>query len=144
MFENQTALSPENVEKLAQGVGLELARFRQDRDAESTADKVARDRKQGETLNLASTPSLFINGRHFVDSGEPPIDLDEWVRLELALKGQPVPPAASASAPAAAAPSASAAPAASVKVAAPPSGAPPASAAPVTSAAPAASAKRAP
>ncbi|HEY3493854.1 MAG TPA: thioredoxin domain-containing protein, partial [Polyangiaceae bacterium] len=110
LFENQTQLSPENVEKLAQGIGVDLARFRQDRDSEATADRVARDRRQGEALDLASTPSLFINGRHFVDSGELPVDLEDWVKLELELKGQAPAPVA---APASAAPGPSAAPAAS-------------------------------
>jgi len=104
---------------------------------------VARDRKQGENLDLASTPSIYINGRHFVDSGEPPTDLEDWIKLELALKGQPVPdePKAAASAPPAsvAAPGASgSAPAGSAAPA--PSAKPAASAPP----APSASAKRAP
>jgi protein-disulfide isomerase len=105
LFDNQMSLSLESVEKLAQGIGLDLAKFRQDRDAEGTADRVARDRKQGEALNLSSTPSIFINGRLFVDSGEPPNDLEEWVRLELELKGQPVPPATPSSASGSAPPS---------------------------------------
>ena len=133
LFENQTQLSIENVEKLAQGIGLDLARFRQDRDSEATADRVAKDRRQGESFDLASTPSLFINGRHFVDSGELPVDLDDWVKLELELKGQPV-PATAASAPA---PAIASAPAHSAAAA--PSAAPPAHSA---SPAPSASAKR--
>jgi len=142
LFENQTQLSVENVEKLAQQAGLDLTRFRQDRDSEATADFVNRDRKQGESLDLQSTPSLFINGRHFqAGGGEFPQELDDWVKLELELMGRApsAAPAASAVAPApvgsvpsaSAAASASAAPAASVR---------PASAAPAPSAA--ASAKK--
>jgi len=111
LFENQTALSVENVEKLAQGIGLDLARFRQDRDSEATADFVAKNRKQGEALELAGTPSIFINGRRFNPTGDPKQELEDWMALELELLGRapaatkPAPaPSASAPPPAASAP----------------------------------------
>jgi protein-disulfide isomerase len=85
LFENQTDLSPANMEKLAQQAGLDLARFRQDRDSEATADIVMRDRKQGEALNIDSTPSLFINGRKFPGSPDFDQDLEDWLKLEFEL-----------------------------------------------------------
>jgi protein-disulfide isomerase len=112
LFKNQQALGVENVEKLAQGIGLDMVKFRQDRDAEATADFVAKNRKQGEALELTGTPSIFINGRKFSSTGENQAqDFEDWVTLELELTG--------ASAPAAAAP-ASAAPAAPASAAAAP------------------------
>jgi protein-disulfide isomerase len=108
LFENQTALSSENIEKLAQNIGLDMARFRQDRDSEATADFVAKNRKQGEALNLTGTPSIFIDGRKFSSAGEPKQDLEEWISLELELQGAapdmkaPAAPSASAQAPSAA------------------------------------------
>jgi protein-disulfide isomerase len=119
LFKNQTALGVENVEKLAQGVGLDMARFRQDRDSEATADFVAKNRKQGEALELTGTPSVFINGRRFTSTGENQgQDFEDWVNLELELTGN---------APAAAAPAASAnaGPSASAASAPVPSGAKP-------------------
>jgi protein-disulfide isomerase len=105
LFDNQTALSPENVEKLAEKVGLDMARFRQDRDSEAVADSVAKDRKQGEALALDSTPTLFINGRKFPATTEFKQDLDDWISLELTLKGvTPEAPAAPAAKPSASAP----------------------------------------
>ncbi len=102
LFENQTQLSIENVEKLAQGVGLDLAKFRQDRDSEATADFVAKNRKQGEALNLTGTPSIFIDGRKFESAGgQPKEELEEWINLELELQGNA--PAAAPQAPAASA-----------------------------------------
>ena len=97
LFESQGDLSTESVEKLAQKIGLDLARFRQDRDSEATADAVARDRKQGEKLSLASTPSLFINGRLFPATTDPEQDLTDWVELEfeLARRASPKKPAPS-------------------------------------------------
>jgi protein-disulfide isomerase len=104
LFENQTKLGADNVEKLASSLGLDLARFRQDRDSEATADAVARERKQGEGLSLDSTPSLFINGRPFPATTDFKQDLEDWVALELELKGvtapsAPKPAAAAASVP---------------------------------------------
>jgi hypothetical protein len=96
LFENQTELSPENVEKLAREVGLDMKRFAQDRDSEATADSVAKDRKQGETLDLKSTPSVFVNGRLFPPSTDFKEDMEEWVKLEVELtKGSPSKAAAS-------------------------------------------------
>ncbi|HEX5097888.1 MAG TPA: thioredoxin domain-containing protein, partial [Polyangiaceae bacterium] len=133
LFKNQTALGVENVEKLAQGIGLDMARFRQDRDSEATADFVAKNRKQGEALELTGTPSIFINGRKFSSTGENQAqDFEDWINLELELTG-------AAPAPAAPAPVASAAPP-------PPSAsvAPAAPAAAAASARPAGSAAKAP
>jgi protein-disulfide isomerase len=87
LFQNQADLSIGNVEKLAQKAGLDLARFRQDRDSEAVADVVMRDRKQGEALNIASTPTLFINGRHFPASQDFDQDLEDWLSLEFELTG---------------------------------------------------------
>jgi predicted DsbA family dithiol-disulfide isomerase len=111
LFKNQTALGVENVEKLAQGIGLDMARFRQDRDSEATADFVAKNRKQGEALELTGTPSVFINGRKFSSSGENQAqDFEDWINLELELTGAGSAPAASAAPPASVSPPASAAP----------------------------------
>lgn len=85
LFENQTQLAPENIDKLAREIGLDMKRFAQDRDSEATADLVARDRKQGEKLELSATPSIFINGRHFALSQDLEQDLEEWVKLEIEL-----------------------------------------------------------
>jgi protein-disulfide isomerase len=114
MFDNQTDLSQPSVEKLAQKAGIDLARFRQDRDSEAAADAVLRDRKQGEGLNIQSTPSLFINGRPFPASAEFDQDLEDWLKLEFelvrAVPAKPVAaPPAPASAPAPSAPTPAAA-----------------------------------
>lgn len=113
LFDNQTQLDLANVEKLAEKIGLDMARFRKDRDSEVTAEAVARDRKQGETLDLRSTPTIFINGRHFQPGPDVEQDLEAWVKLELELLGQapapkaaPAPSAATSPAPASAAPAA--------------------------------------
>jgi protein-disulfide isomerase len=114
LFDNQQNLEPSNVEQLAKSIGLDMPRFLKDRDSEAVADFVSRDRKQGERLELAATPSIFINGRLFESSGEFKEDLDDWVALEIKLAGGNATPAA------AAAPSPSASAAGSAKAAVPP------------------------
>jgi len=84
LFDAQPKVDPESVEGLAKGLGLDMKHFLADRDSEATADAVSRDRKQGESLALKSTPSIFINGRPFAPAGESD-DLEEWVKLEIEL-----------------------------------------------------------
>jgi len=78
---------------------------------------VARDRKQGERLELSGTPSIFINGRKFESAGEFKEDLEEWVTLEIKLSGGNATPHVTEAAPSGPAPSASAAPTGSAKAA---------------------------
>ena len=115
LFDNQEHLDQPNVERLAKSIGLEMPRFLTDRDSEATADFVAKDRKQGERLELTNTPSMFINGRKFEYMGEFKEDLDDWVSLEIKLAGGTPTPHVAEPAPSAAAPSPSAAPAGSGK-----------------------------
>jgi protein-disulfide isomerase len=126
LFENQRELAPDNVEKFARELGLDMKRFAQDRDSEATADAVARDRKQGEALDISSTPSIFINGRQFPPTPDLQQDLEEWVKLEIELlKGEaPKPPAPKSPAPSAAVAAPSAAPAPAPSAASPAPGAP--------------------
>jgi protein-disulfide isomerase len=119
LFDNQQNLEPSNVEQLAKSIGLDMPRFLKDRDSEAVADFVSRDRKQGEHLELAATPSIFINGRLFESSGEFKEDLDDWVTLEIKLAGGNATPVVTDSAAIAAA-SASGAAAGSAKPIAPP------------------------
>jgi protein-disulfide isomerase len=130
LFQNQLKLDPAFMEQAAKSLGLDMKRFVQDRDAETTADAVARDRKQGEALQLSGTPSIFINGRPFGSSADLAEDLEQWVALELELTGgapaakapeaAPAPPPAASAVPAASGvvPAASTAPAGGVAPAA--------------------------
>jgi predicted DsbA family dithiol-disulfide isomerase len=119
LFDNQQNLEQSNVELLAKSIGLDMPRFIKDRDSEAVADFVSRDRKEGEKLEIDSTPTIFINGRKFESSGDFKEDLDDWVTLEIKLSGGNATPSAAAEAspsPSASALAASsAAPAASAK-----------------------------
>jgi protein-disulfide isomerase len=87
LFENQMMLSEATIENLAKESGLDLARFKKDVTSEAVADAVNRDRKQGEGAQIASTPTLFINGRKFPPSPDFEQDLREWIELEIELTG---------------------------------------------------------
>jgi protein-disulfide isomerase len=117
LFENHANLQPALMEQLAKSIGLDMAHFQKDWESEAVADFVARDRKQGERLELSGTPSIFINGRKFESAGEFKEDLEEWVTLEIKLSGGNPTPHVAEAAPSNAAPSASAAPAGSAKAA---------------------------
>lgn len=118
MFDNQERISPPVIEELAKGLGLDMAKFQKDVESEAVADAVSRDRKQGERLDIQSTPTLFINGRAFPSTPDFAEDLEDWLSLEVELTaGAPaaaVKAAPSASAAPSAPPAHSAAPAGSV------------------------------
>jgi protein-disulfide isomerase len=118
LFDNQQRLDADAVQGLAKGIGLDMKRFLADWESEATADTVARDRKQGESLALKSTPSIFINGRLFPPGSDMEEDLRSWISLEIELSTSPekaAPAEAPAPSAAEAKPKPSAAPAAPAK-----------------------------
>jgi len=83
LWENQDSLSPADLEKYAKEAGLDLAKFRADLDDPKTKAHVQKDRTDGTTLGLSSTPTLFINGREYTDAKDTE-SLREWIKEELA------------------------------------------------------------
>jgi len=65
VFANQLTLSPESIRALARGIGLDMKRFEADIVDPTLAGRVEASRKEGETLGINSTPSVFVNGRRF-------------------------------------------------------------------------------
>jgi protein-disulfide isomerase len=87
-------LGPPTIDRLAKQAGLDMKRFGDDLASEETADAVARDRKQGNALELKGTPLIYINGRHFdLDYFDLRDDLEPWILLEaeLAAADEPKP-----------------------------------------------------
>jgi protein-disulfide isomerase len=125
LFESSPAgLEPRAIEGHARELGLKLDRFKTDSDGEATTARLAREKKQAETLGFSGTPLIYINGREFPLRGDFPTELNQWVKLELELLGEstqaatPVTPATSG------APAPSASPGASQRPAPPRSSAP--------------------
>ncbi len=124
MFANQTALQSADLEKYAQEVGLNVARWKKDMDDPKIKAAVAEDQKLASQVGADGTPTFFINGRML--SGAQPFDafkaiVEDEIKKADALLKQGVKPADlyeklseenAKGAPAPAAPSAAQAPAA--------------------------------
>jgi len=119
LFEHQDAMEPRDLEKYAREIGLDIPKWKADWESEAMADRVSRDRKQGDLLTLSGTPAIFINGREFdltkFDMNE---DMADWIAVELELG--PSAPVVAASEPGAQKSKASPASSASAKPADPP------------------------
>ena len=92
MFSHQNELSEAKYQEWAKQIGLDLARWRKDKESPEVAALIAKDNSYAQSVGADGTPSFFINGR-FV-SGAMPFDtfkgvIDEQVRKadELLKKG---------------------------------------------------------
>ncbi len=63
LFENQRALDRDSLFRYARDLALDIPAFRTCLDAPETRARVARDITAGIGVGVASTPTLFINGR---------------------------------------------------------------------------------
>lgn len=72
MFENNTALTPPDLEKYAKEIGLDVAKFKKDMEDPKLKEEVEADQKIGNSVGATGTPTFFINGRQLV--GAQPFD----------------------------------------------------------------------
>src|SRR2546425_6876379 len=63
LFEHQTELSDAKYEEWAKQIGLDLARWRKDKDSPEIASAVAADARYGTQVGADGTPAFFVNGR---------------------------------------------------------------------------------
>jgi protein-disulfide isomerase len=82
LFEHQRELTAEKIRELAVEAKLDMAKFDADFASAEVDARVARDRKQGETLDIQGTPTLFVNGRPFRESIQ---NLPKYIKEELAM-----------------------------------------------------------
>lgn len=66
MFENNTALTPPDLEKYAKEIGLDVAKYKKDIEDPKLKDEVLADQKIGNSVGASGTPTFFINGRQLV------------------------------------------------------------------------------
>jgi len=83
LWANQDNLTPAELEKYAKEAGLDVAKFRQDLESPAIKAHVQKDRVEGSTAGISSTPTLFINGREYSDARDTE-SLREWIKEELA------------------------------------------------------------
>src|SRR5260221_12388288 len=63
LFANQTALDRPSLEKYAQELGLNMAKFKADLDATKYKDVIDAEQKAGTAVGVTGTTAVFINGR---------------------------------------------------------------------------------
>jgi protein-disulfide isomerase len=86
LFANQQALDRPNLEKYAEELGLNMAKFKAALDSGKFKDKVDADAKEGAAVGATGTPTFFINGTKVV--GAQPFDAFKTViDTELKAKG---------------------------------------------------------
>ena len=102
IYSHQSNLEQADLDSYARDLGLDITRFHADMQSKETTDRLERDRKAADALEVKGTPTIYINGREY----DPQQDLSEWFALELAMQGQKgdapkpvaVPPSASGAA----------------------------------------------
>jgi len=72
MFANQTALSDAKYEEWAKEAGLDVARWKKDKDSPEVEAEIKKDMAQGSAAGANGTPTFFINGK--LISGALPFD----------------------------------------------------------------------
>jgi len=80
LFTNQRHLEQTDLDSYAKELGIEVSRFHADMQSNQTTERIAKDRKLGEDLQIQGTPTIFINGRLY-DGHQ---DMNEWITQELA------------------------------------------------------------
>jgi protein-disulfide isomerase len=82
LFEHRTEHSRDQLEGYAKQLGLDMAKF--DKDFTEASAHVDAQHQQGENAGVKSTPTLFINERHY-EGPYVPKYMDLWVDEELAV-----------------------------------------------------------
>ena len=91
MFANAKALERADLEKYAQEVGLDLAKFKEALDTGKFTQRVKDDFDLGQKAGVGGTPTIFVNGRKYQGPRDPKgmiAVIDEQI---LGKKEQPAP-----------------------------------------------------
>lgn len=65
LYKNRRRQAPHQLEKYARGLGLNISKWKADRDSRSTRKLVALDKRAGLRLGVRGTPTLFVNGKRY-------------------------------------------------------------------------------
>lgn len=63
LFGNQRELSPENYEKWAGEIGLNLDKFKKDMASPDVQAQIDKDGQEARTADVTGTPTIFVNGK---------------------------------------------------------------------------------
>ena len=67
IFANQKDLSTQKLDEIAESVGLDMIRFKQDLLSQEVLSLIVRDVREGQKIGVSGTPTIFINGKHVTD-----------------------------------------------------------------------------
>jgi predicted DsbA family dithiol-disulfide isomerase len=65
LYENQSALEPDDLLSYAEAIGLDIVRFAQELREEVHLPRVRADFRSGVRSGVTGTPTFFIKGEHF-------------------------------------------------------------------------------
>jgi protein-disulfide isomerase len=85
MFSNQQALSEADLDKYAQEIGLNMAKFKAAMDSSKFKDRIQKDSAEGMKVGANGTPTFFINGNK-VEGAQPFDAFKAVIDRELAKK----------------------------------------------------------
>jgi protein-disulfide isomerase len=90
LFENQERLTEPDLIQYAETIGLDVDRFKKDLHSDEAKERVEQELKQGESLGVEATPTIFINGRDcdLTTLANPLKDLEDWIELDAQLAGK--------------------------------------------------------
>tara|TARA_Y100000310_G_scaffold336499_1_gene421190 strand:- start:386 stop:1558 length:1173 start_codon:yes stop_codon:yes gene_type:complete len=88
LFENQEALSVDDLKQYAVDLGLNTEQFNTCLDSGEKADEVAQDMEDGSALGVTGTPAFFINGQSLVGA-QPYEAFQAIIDAELATEEEP-------------------------------------------------------
>ena len=67
IFANQKELSSQKLDEIAESLGLDMLRFKQDLLSQEVLSLIVRDVREGQKIGVSGTPTIFINGKHVTD-----------------------------------------------------------------------------
>ncbi|MBK6528627.1 MAG: thioredoxin domain-containing protein [Deltaproteobacteria bacterium] len=88
LFTNQRSLETADLNRYAQQLGLDMARFRADSASPEVEAAIQATRREGERLEISGTPTIFINGRRYELPIERPM-LRDWIQEDLDAAANP-------------------------------------------------------
>lgn len=81
-FENNTALTRDDLDKYAKDIGLDMTKFKKDMDDPVLKQQVEADAKIANAVGASGTPTFFVNGRILVGA-QPFEKFEELIKEEI-------------------------------------------------------------
>ena len=81
-------LNKETIDQAAEGIGLDMNKYKKDMNSPETKQKLARDLASARQADVTGTPTLFVNGRRVKNRG--PDVIQKMVDQEIT-KAEPAP-----------------------------------------------------